>query len=132
MHNVGHLELTTFPEIFHAIKENNDFPVRIQNNTYAQFTEDSIQISLHGSPIVLLTADRISVSLCGYNTPTTRRRIAEYLPKGATIACKKGDCFITLENGERVQVPTSEGTNPSNGYVHILHAWNFSTTAETV
>ena len=97
------------------------------HNTFARMTESRvIHISLYSSVIVKLSKDKISVSVDGWDTPTTRRRIAQYLPDGFTINSKKGTCFITDTNNfstsfsERPVIAKMSG----NESVELVQVWD--------
>lgn len=124
------LESHTYRELvldFAWLSHSENGVLSLANNTKARkAANDEIHISLYSSTIVKLSENKISVSLCGWNTPTTRRRIEEYLPDGFTIMDKEGVCLIVDSNSfpnsydDRIKIASLS----DHGYVDITIVWD--------
>lgn len=70
-----------------------------RNTTIIQYNDESIYVELHGSPIVILyKTGMVDISLCGYNTVTTRRRINQFLKESFDrigLFQKKGAVYLS-------------------------------------
>lgn len=61
-------------------------PAPIGNNTTAEWDYYNIVVRYHGNQIAKLTeTGEATVTLAGWNTPTTRDRVNQFLPPGTQI-----------------------------------------------
>ena len=98
------ITLNSYSALLDEMTEKGVSALTIANNTtaavepnpreFGDMGETVITVRLHGSPIVVLTEENISVSLCCWNSPTTRARIREFLPIGISLRCEKKRVFL--------------------------------------
>jgi hypothetical protein len=95
--------------------------VRIGNNTKSQRYPDSIIISLHDSPIVVLTHNLIEINLADYDTMTTRERINQFLPDGCKVYTENKVTYLQHGDDKQDRVAL-----PKNGWTKVRPEHEFT------
>jgi len=77
------LKATTYTELDRLLA--GDFERVIGNNTRCHCDGDVFVITLHRNEIVRVHPDHVEFTLAGWNTVTTRERVNQFLPRGASV-----------------------------------------------
>ena len=83
---------------------------RIGNNTEVErITANTLVVTLHGHPIVELTASGVvSFTLAGYPTVTTRERVNQFLPAGFSLYQRDWNQYLSTRTGEVIHVGSTD------------------------
>lgn len=104
----------TWKEAERVLREGrNPYSRKVYNNTYLTFDGNIISLVLHETPIMTLYPDGdVTVCMGGWNTPTTRKRLNDYLPYGWQIVVRNRIPYINhpwSSISDPVTIPFVEG-----------------------
>jgi hypothetical protein len=91
---------SSFDALFHLLKGRESR--KLGHETYLEkHPEGLVGIRYHWTTVVLLTPDGVmTLNTGGWRTPTTKKRINEYLPFGYRVFQKDYKWFLSLPSGE--------------------------------
>jgi hypothetical protein len=94
---------------------------KLGNNTYLLRGNDEIAVKLHATHVLTFYKNgSIRIATGGWNTPTTKGRINEYIPAPWSVGSHSklyGDCTVLYKSHEAVAVIDTAITIPANGKI---------------